>query len=70
MFLLIIHSAEQTTDYSKLYGITIIAVVIAAVALFLWNSNLFQVNAPAVTINGKEYSVADVNYYYKSVQQY
>ena len=64
------HSAEQTADYSKLYGITIIAVVIAAVALFLWNSNLFQGNAPAVTINGKEYSVADVNYYYKSVQQY
>ena len=64
------HSTEQTADYSKLYGFSIIAVVIAAVALFLWNSNLFQSNAPAVTINGKEYSVADVNYYYTSVQQY
>ena len=65
------HSAQQGTDLNTaVYGIAIIATVIAAVALFVWNSGLFRSSAPAVTINGQEYSAADVNYYYNSVQQY
>lgn len=65
------HSTEQNANSSvALYGISIIATVIAAIALFLWNSNIFQNNAPAATINGEEYSAAEVNYYYNSVQQY
>ena len=63
-------TAEKKSSGSALYGIAIVATVIAAIALFLWNSSLFRGNAPAVTINGQAYSAAEVNYYYNSVQQY
>ena len=49
-----------------LYGSIAALFVVVAVALLVWNSNVIQRNATAVTVNGKDYSAAVMNYYYHS----
>ena len=65
------HNQKEKQDASVvLYGIAIAAVLVAAVAMMVWNSNFFQRRATAVTINGTEYSATDVSYYYANTRQY
>ena len=46
----------------------ILGVVIAAlaVALLVWDSGFFQKRAVALTVDGEDYTVADVQFYYNS----
>ena len=65
------HNQKEKRDASVvLYGAAIAAVLVAAVALMVWNSNFFQRRATAVTINGTGYSATDVSYYYANTRQY
>ncbi|MBE6939649.1 MAG: hypothetical protein E7457_02355 [Ruminococcaceae bacterium] len=57
--------AKQRKSNRMYAAIAIIFVVVAA-ALLVWNSHVIQRNAPAVTVNGKSYSAAVMNYYYHS----
>jgi len=49
-----------------IYTVVGIAVAVLAVAMFVLNSGIFQRNAVAATINGTEYKVADVQYYFNT----
>lgn len=50
---------------------TVIGVVVAVlvVALLVWNSGFFQSRTVAMTINGQDYSPAEVSYYYGQTKQ-
>ena len=50
---------------------TVIGVVVAVlvVALLVWNSGFFQSRTVAMTINGRDYSPAEVSYYYGQTKQ-
>ena len=64
---------QQETKKSSsniLYGAAIVAAIIAAAVMLVFNSNFFQNRATAVTIDGKSYTAADVNYYYTNIYQY
>lgn len=41
----------------------------SGVGLLIWNSNFFQSRAAAVTIDGQDYTAADVQYYYNGALQ-
>jgi len=58
------NTPQETRSHGALYAIAGVIVVIVVAAVLIWNSNFFQNRAAAVTINGVEYSAADVNYYY------
>jgi len=52
-----------------LYAVIAVLFVAAAVATFVWKSNIIQKSATAATINGKNYSAAEMQYYFGSVYQ-
>lgn len=59
--------AEQSSKAKRVIYI-ILGVVIAAlaVALLVWDSGFFQKRAVALTVDGEDYTVADVQFYYNS----
>lgn len=64
--------AERTAEQRKkslkrVRNVVIVVVVVLLIAaIFVINSNLFYTGMPAVTINGTEYTAAQVNYFYRS----
>ena len=57
---------DNAAKHTKLYGIVIALVAVAAVFILVWNSGMIQRSSTAVTINGESYSPAQVQYYYHS----
>jgi len=55
---------QENRSHGALYAVIGVIVVIVMAAVLIWNSNFFQNRAAAVTINGVEYTAADVDYYY------
>lgn len=55
---------EEQRRSARRYTIGFVAFLIFSAALLLWNSNIIQRNLPAVSVNGKSYSAAIVNYFY------
>ena len=49
---------------TRLYAAIGAVVAIAAAALVVWDSGIFQRNTVAATINGVDYTTAEVDYYY------
>lgn len=49
---------------NRLLIIEVVAVLAAVICLFIWGSGLYTRIFPAITINGKNYSLAEFNYYY------
>lgn len=64
--------AEEKKEQSRrlIYIVIGAACAVCALALLIWNSDLFRNHAAAVTINGEKYTAADVQYYYNNVRQY
>lgn len=60
---------EKGDSLTLLYGAAIVAVVVIAVAMLIWNSNFFQNRTTAVSINGTNYTASDVAYHYASARQ-
>ena len=63
-------AAEQKAAERKsnmLYAAGAIAFIVIAVALFVYNSGIFQRNQTAVTIDGENYNVAKTSYYYQQI---
>jgi len=58
-------AAERKTNI--LYAAGAIAFVVIAVALFVYNSGVFQRNQTAVTIDGENYNVTKTAYYYQQI---
>jgi len=58
---------EKRSD--RLYALIAILFVIVAVVSITWKNNVIQKNATAATINGVNYSAAEVQYYYKNAYQ-
>lgn len=56
--------ARQQRRSNRLYAIVAIAFVVIAAGLLLWNSNIFQRSATALTVDGVKYTAAQVDYYY------
>ena len=58
--------AKEQEKSQLLYGgIAVLFVIVAAVVL-LYNSGIFQRSATALTVDGKEFTAAEVDYYYYS----
>ena len=49
---------------TRLYAVIAVIAAIAAAALLVWDSGILQRNATAATINGVDYTTAEVEYYY------
>lgn len=58
-------AAEQKKNRLLYGGIAVLFVIVAAVVL-LYNSGIFQRRATAVTVDGKDFTAAEVDYYYYS----
>lgn len=59
---------QNEKSKAKLYwAIGIIAAVLAA-ALLIWNSGIFVKGSTAATVGDKEYSVAEVGYFYETIK--
>jgi len=58
-------AAERKTN--MLYAAGTIAFVVIAVALFVYNSGIFQRSQTAVTIDGENYNVTKTAYYYQQI---
>ena len=54
---------------NRMYAAIAIVFVIVAVVTVVWKTNVIQRTVPAVTINGENYTSAEVNYYYKNIYQ-
>lgn len=50
-----------------LYTMVGAVVLVAAIALLVWNSGLLQRSMTALDVNGAKYTAADVQYYYSSI---
>lgn len=48
------------------YGVIAIIAAVLVVILLLWNAGVFSRDEPAAVINGQEYSVEDLSYYYQA----
>ncbi len=65
----LIREAEEQAKVRKAnrtYGVIAVVFVIVAVALLVYNSGILQRSKTAVTIDGENYTAAQVNYYYMS----
>ena len=49
-----------------LYTLVGVVVVVAALAMILWNTGIFQRTLTAVEVDGVKYTAADVDYYYNT----
>ena len=66
-----VQAQQKAAAYkSKVRRYTVIGVVIAVlvVALLVWNSGIFQRGQTAATVNGTNYSVNDVSYFYQNAR--
>lgn len=61
--------AAKEKRTGKLYTGCIIAFLVIAVALFVWDSNLIQRGATAYTVDGQNISAAEMSYYYGGTYQ-
>lgn len=59
-------AAKQKRKTRLYVAIGVVAAVIAA-GLLIWNSNLVQKPAVAAVVDGREYSTAEMSYYYQNV---
>ncbi len=59
---------EEKRD-NRIYLLIAIAFVVIGVVSITWKSGIVQKKATAVTINGTDYSAAEVQYYYKNAYQ-
>ena len=48
----------------RLYGVIAAIILVAGIALSVYNTGIFQRSATAVTVNGTEYTAAEVQYFY------
>ena len=55
---------DQQHRSNMLYGGIAVVFVLVAAFLLLWNSNVLQRGATAVTVDGEKYSAAEVDYFY------
>ena len=58
---------QQQRRSNILYGSIAVIFVLVTAALLVWNSNIIQRTATAVSVDGTKYSAAEVNYYYNNV---
>ena len=49
-----------------LYGLIALAFAVVVVASLIWNSNILSRSATAVTVDGKKYTAAQTNFYYRN----
>jgi len=64
-----VREAEERANQRRsnmLYGAIAAIFVLVAVVVLVWNSNVIQRSATALTIDGQKYSAAQVDYYYHS----
>ena len=60
------HEERANRRSMALYTLVGVVVVLAAVAMIVWNSGILQRNLTAVEVNGSKYTAADVELYFNS----
>lgn len=59
---------EQRAKRNRIiYTVLGVVCVVLVAALLIWDSGFFQSRTPALTVSGKSYTAADLQYYYDSV---
>ena len=56
--------AQKARSRAVLYGVIGVIVAVLVILLLVWNTGIFDRNKVAATINGKDYSITEVGYYY------
>lgn len=67
-----IRAAEERMQQRRaniLYGSIAAIFVVVAAALVIWNSNVIQRSATAISVDGEKYSAAEVGYFYHNAIQ-
>lgn len=67
-----VRAAEQAAADKKsktLYTLLAVIFVVVAIGLVVYNSGILQRNKTAVTLDGTDYTVAEMSYYYGSIYQ-
>ncbi len=57
----------QQRRSNRLYGIIAAAFILVAAVVLIWNSNVIQRSATALTVDGEKYTAAQVDYFYHSL---
>ena len=57
----------QQRRSNRLYGLIAAAFILVAAVVLIWNSNVFQRSATALTVGGEKYSASQVDYFYHSL---
>ncbi len=60
--------AQEARRRKLLYTVVGLVCVVLAVGVIFWNSGIMPRTMPAVTINGKNYTAVDVQYYFNSTR--
>lgn len=62
-----IQQRQEEKRSNFLYGLIAAAFLVVVILSVIWRSNVIPKMAPAATIDGENYSVGEVSYYYQSV---
>lgn len=60
---------KEARRSNVLYATIAVVFVLVAIAAFVWRSNIIPKSATAVSVNGENYKVAEVDFYYQNVYQ-
>lgn len=56
--------AQKARAKTVLYAVIGVVLAVAAIILILWNNGIFDKNKVAATVNGKNFTVTELGYYY------
>jgi PPIC-type PPIASE domain. len=62
--------AQKEKQLATIYKAVAVVVVVLVAALLLWSNNPFQKQPAALTINGTDYTLPEVAYFYNNARQY
>ena len=56
--------AGKARTRTILYTVTGVVIAVLVIALLVWHSGILEKGKPVATVNGRDYTVAEMGYYY------
>ena len=63
-------AAQKQQQMATIYKVVAVVVVVLVAALLLWSNNPFEKQPVAITVNGQDYTLPEVAYFYNNARQY